>query len=110
MGDLKYGTLERKGVLGFSDDQRDYDDAVEGIVQMLRGENPSDVLDRIHVAVDELNEEVLPPGVKIHPYLDRTDLVFLRRPVLPLNQEEKDWIALGLERSQLPSVDMEQYK
>lgn len=75
LGDLKYGTLERKGVLGFSDDQRDYDDAVEGIVQMLRGENPSDVLDRIHVAVDELNEEVLPPGVKIHPYLDRTDLV-----------------------------------
>jgi cobalt-zinc-cadmium resistance protein CzcA len=75
LGGLKYGTLERKGVLGFSDDQRDYDDAVEGIVQMLRGENPSDVLDRIHVAVDELNEEVLPPGVKIHPYLDRTDLV-----------------------------------
>ena len=75
LGDLKYGMLERKGVLGFMDDQRDYDDAVEGIVQMLRGENPSDVLDRIHVAVDELNEEVLPPGVKIHPYLDRTDLV-----------------------------------
>lgn len=75
LGNLKYGTLERKGVLGFCDDQRDYDDAVEGIVQMLRGENPSDVLDRIHVAVDELNEEVLPPGVKIHPYLDRTDLV-----------------------------------
>lgn len=75
LGDLKYGMLERKGVLGFSDEQRDYDDAVEGIVQMLRGENPSEVLDRIHVAVDELNEEVLPPGVKIHPYLDRTDLV-----------------------------------
>lgn len=75
LGDLKYGTLERKGVLGFSDEQRDYDEAVEGIVQMLRGENPSDVLERIHAAVDELNEEVLPQGVKIHPYLDRTDLV-----------------------------------
>ena len=34
----------------------------------------------------------------------------MRRPVLPLNQEEKDWIALGLERSQLPKVDMAQYK
>ena len=34
----------------------------------------------------------------------------MRRPVLPLNQEEKDWIALGLERSQLPEVDMEQFK
>ena len=34
----------------------------------------------------------------------------MRRPVLPLNQEEKDWISLGLERSQLPKVDMEQFK
>ena len=75
LGDLKYGTLERKGVLGFSDDKRDYDEAVEGIVQMLRGENPSEVLDRVHAAVDELNNEVLPQGVKIHPYLDRTQLV-----------------------------------
>lgn len=75
LGELKYGTLERKGVLGFCDDERDFDDAVEGIVQMLRGENPSDVLDRVHAAVDELNTEVLPEGVRIHPYLDRTHLV-----------------------------------
>ena len=75
LGDLKYGNLERKGVLGYSDDQRNYDDAVEGIVQMLRGENPSEVLDRIHASVDELNNEILPPGVEIHPFLDRTDLV-----------------------------------
>lgn len=75
LGDLKYGTLERKGVLGFCDGQRDYDEAVEGIVQMLRGENPSDVLDRVHAAVDDLNNNVLPQGVKIHPYLDRTHLV-----------------------------------
>lgn len=34
----------------------------------------------------------------------------MRKPVLPLNQEEKDWVALGLERSDLPKVDMEQYK
>ena len=34
----------------------------------------------------------------------------MRRPVLPLNQEEKDWIALGLERSQLPKVDMSLYE
>ena len=75
LGELKYGTLERKGVLGFSDDQRDYDEAVEGIVQMLRGENPSEVLERVHKAVDELNNGILPPGVRIHPYLDRTQLV-----------------------------------
>ncbi len=75
LGDLKYGSLERKGVLGFCDDERDFDDAVEGIVQMLRGENPSEVLGRVHTAVDELNNEVLPEGVRIHPYMDRTNLV-----------------------------------
>ena len=34
----------------------------------------------------------------------------MRRPVLPLNQEEKDWVALGLKRSELPNVDMSQYQ
>ena len=34
----------------------------------------------------------------------------MRKPVLPLNQEEKDWVAIGLERSELPVVDMNQYK
>lgn len=34
----------------------------------------------------------------------------MRKPVLPLNQEEKDWIALGLKNSELPKVDMEQFK
>ena len=75
LGELKYGNLERKGVLGYSDDERNYDDAVEGIVQMLRGENPSEVLDRIHASIDELNNEILPEGVVIHPFLDRTNLV-----------------------------------
>ena len=75
LGELKYGNLERKGVLGYVDDRHSYDDAVEGIVQMLRGENPSVVLDKIHTAVDELNNDILPEGVHIHPFLDRTHLV-----------------------------------
>ena len=75
LGNLQYDTLERKGVLGFRDDEHNYDDAVEGIVQMLRGENPSEVLERVHTSIDELNNEILPKGVKIHPFLDRTSLV-----------------------------------
>ena len=75
LGDLKYGNLERKGVLGFSDKSRSYSESVEGIVQMLRYQNPSRVLEEIHKSVDELNNEILPEGVKIHPYMDRTDLV-----------------------------------
>ena len=75
LGEVKYGNLERKGVLGYADDQREFDDGVEGIVQMLRGENPSDVLKKIHKAIDELNDDILPEGVKIVPFLDRTSLV-----------------------------------
>lgn len=75
IGKLKYGSLERKGVLGFNDGVRNYDDGVEGIVQMLRGENPSKVLEEVHTAVDELNNEILPKGTRIHPFMDRTDLV-----------------------------------
>lgn len=75
LGTLKYGNLERKGVLGFTDHQRNYSDAVEGIVQMLRYQNPSKVLKEVHQAVDELNRDILPKGVKIHPFMDRTNLV-----------------------------------
>ncbi|MEI6140993.1 MAG: CusA/CzcA family heavy metal efflux RND transporter [Mariniphaga sp.] len=75
LGELKYGNLERKGVLGFTDRNRNYEESVEGVVQMLRYQNPSKVLDEIHKSVDELNNEILPEGVKIHPFMDRTDLV-----------------------------------
>ncbi|KAB1230373.1 efflux RND transporter permease subunit [Chryseobacterium viscerum] len=75
VGTLKYGNLERKGVLGYTDRKRNYSESVEGIVLLLRGQNPSQVLDGVHEAIEELNNETLPPGVKIHPFLDRTDLV-----------------------------------
>ena len=75
LGILKYGNLERKGVLGFTDHSREYPESVEGIVQLLRHQNPSIVLDGVHAAVDELNNEILPDGVTIHPFMDRTDLV-----------------------------------
>ncbi|MDH6250836.1 cobalt-zinc-cadmium resistance protein CzcA [Chryseobacterium sp. H1D6B] len=42
---------------------------------LLKGQNPSKVLKELHTAVDELNTAALPEGVKIHAYLDRTDLV-----------------------------------
>ena len=75
LGTLKYGSLERKGVLGFYDGVRDYSDGVEWIVQMLRGENPSQVLEGVHQAVDELNNETLPKGTRLHVFMDRTNLV-----------------------------------
>lgn len=75
LGELKYGNLERKGILGYTDDEGDRRDGVEGIVQLLRHENPSKVLEQIHLAVEELNNDVLPKGVRIKTILDRTDLV-----------------------------------
>lgn len=75
VGTLKYGNLERKGILGYTDKKRNYSESVEGIVLLLRGQNPSQVLEGVHEAIEELNNETLPPGVKIHPFLDRTDLV-----------------------------------
>jgi cobalt-zinc-cadmium resistance protein CzcA len=75
IGTLRYGNLERKGILGFKDDSRNYSDGVEGIVQLLRGENPSRVLADVHKAVDELNNNILPEGTHIHPFMDRTELV-----------------------------------
>jgi heavy metal efflux system protein len=76
IGKLKYGNLERKGALGYSDKRGvDYSDTIEGIVLLLKHQNPSVVLKGVNEAVADLNENVLPEGVKIHAFLDRTDLV-----------------------------------
>ena len=72
---LKYGHLERKGIMGFTDRERNYSETIQGIVLLLKHENPSLVLAGIHVAVDELNNGLLPEGVKIIPFLDRTELI-----------------------------------
>jgi len=65
------GAAPRTGIFALGDKL----DRVEGIVLMRRGENPSQVLRGIHEAVDELNSNGLPQGVKIVPIYDRTDLV-----------------------------------
>lgn len=51
------------------------DEAVEGIVLLRKGENPSDVLARVQLAVEELNAEGLPEGVRVAPYYDRSNLI-----------------------------------
>ncbi len=75
LGTLKYGILERKGILGYTDPKTTLSESIEGIVLLLKHENPSHVLEGVHKAVDELNNGTLPQGVKIVPYMDRTGLV-----------------------------------
>jgi heavy metal efflux system protein len=50
-------------------------DIVEGIVALQKGDDSEFALEGIHKKVDELNRRVLPPGVKIVPFLDRSDLL-----------------------------------
>jgi cobalt-zinc-cadmium resistance protein CzcA len=53
----------------------DNPDTVEGIVLLRKGADSDSTLDAIHEKVHELNEHILPPGVKIVPFLDRSNLV-----------------------------------
>ena len=53
----------------------DDDDVVEGIVFQRKGTDTGTMLDALHAMVQRLNDHILPPGVKIVPYLDRDDLV-----------------------------------
>ena len=50
-------------------------EVAEGFALLRRGENPSVVLEGIHAKVRELNESILPKGMRIEPFYDRTDLV-----------------------------------
>ena len=53
----------------------DNNDVVEGIVLLRKGADSDSTLVSIHQKVDELNHKILPPGVTIVPFLDRSDLV-----------------------------------
>jgi cobalt-zinc-cadmium resistance protein CzcA len=70
---------KQKGKAIRRDDGRliDDSDVVEGVVLLQKGANSDATLEAIHAKVDELNKTVLPPGVKIVPFLDRSTLLKL---------------------------------
>jgi cobalt-zinc-cadmium resistance protein CzcA len=51
------------------------DDVVEGIVLLRKGAEADTTLDALHIKIAQLNNELLPKGVKLVPHLDRSDLV-----------------------------------
>ncbi len=71
LGQMKIGHQIREGILGKDKNP----DTIEGIVDLLKYENPSKVLEGIHAKVDDLNKQLAPQGVKIVPYIDRDNLV-----------------------------------
>jgi heavy metal efflux system protein len=62
---------EREGILGKDKNP----DTIEGIVLMLKYQNPSQTLQGIHTKVAELNAKLASADVRIVPYIDRDDLV-----------------------------------
>jgi cobalt-zinc-cadmium resistance protein CzcA len=80
IGVVTEGPRIRLGQIGKAlrrDDGRIVDnaDVVEGVVLLRKGANADTVIEDIHAKVKELNERILPPGVQIVPFLDRSDLV-----------------------------------
>ncbi|MCL2597121.1 MAG: CusA/CzcA family heavy metal efflux RND transporter [Paludibacter sp.] len=71
VADVSVSSKPRLGQAGLDDE----DDLVQGIVIMLRGQNPGEVIKNLKVKIDELNNRILPKEVKIEPFLDRTTLV-----------------------------------
>jgi cobalt-zinc-cadmium resistance protein CzcA len=64
-------SVPRQGTVGMNEN----DEIVTGIILMRKGENPSEVLKAVKTRVKELNDSILPKGVSIVPYYDRTFLI-----------------------------------
>ena len=66
----------------------DNDDVVEGIVLLRKGAESDATLEGIHAKVKELNDHILPLGVKVVPFLDRSDLVHYTTQTVMYNLTE----------------------
>ena len=66
----------------------DNDDVVEGIVLLQKGAEADATLKALHAKVQELNERILPPGVKVVPFLDRSDLMHFTTRTVEKNLTE----------------------
>ena len=65
------GPQPRNGIVGYNE----RDDVVEGVVLLIKGRDAINVLQGVKEKVEGLNGHALPPGVKIIPIYDRTELV-----------------------------------
>ncbi|MCB5184223.1 CusA/CzcA family heavy metal efflux RND transporter [Methylobacillus gramineus] len=71
---VEFGYAPRLGVVQYNDNP----DAVEGIVLMRRGGNASEMLERVHSKVDQINSSgLLPEGIHLEPFYDRQELLDL---------------------------------
>lgn len=71
VADVKIGEATRLGAAIINGNN----EAVGGVVMMLKGKNGRDVVKDIKEKVKDINENILPDNIKIVPYYDRTDIV-----------------------------------
>jgi cobalt-zinc-cadmium resistance protein CzcA len=80
IADVEQGPMIRLGHMARANHMADGSildepDVIQGGVLMRKGAEEQPTLDAIHKKVDELNNGILPPGVKVIPMLDRSDLL-----------------------------------
>ncbi|MEO8861917.1 MAG: CusA/CzcA family heavy metal efflux RND transporter [Ginsengibacter sp.] len=83
IADVEISNLPRLGHVGRTDGIdsagkrtiTNNDDAVEAIILMRKGENPTDVMKALKLKIQKVNDQVLPRDTKIVPYYDREDLI-----------------------------------
>ena len=71
VGTVQIGIAPRLGEFGYMNQ----DDAVEGVILALTGSKTENVLQQVEAKTRELNSEILPRDVKVHPFYDLTDLI-----------------------------------
>ena len=81
VGRVVIGTAPRLGEFGYEKQN----DAVEGVILMLKGEKTQDVLKRVEAKTKELNDHVLPKDVKVLPFYDLSDLIALTTRIVEAN-------------------------
>ncbi|KRE85612.1 metal transporter [Rhodanobacter sp. Soil772] len=81
VGRVVIGIAPRLGQFGYEKQN----DAVEGVISLRTGEKTQDVLQRVEAKTKELNEQILPKDIKVHPFYDRSDLVAVTTQVVKDN-------------------------
>ena len=76
---IEIGNLPPTGILGYVNKENNSSKSmgIEGIVLLKKFENPSKTMLNVYEKVDELNNVILPKGIKIQTFYDRTELVAL---------------------------------
>lgn len=76
---IEIGNLPPTGILGYVNKENNTSKnmGIEGIVLLKKFENPSKTMLNVYEKVDELNKVILPKGIKVQTFYDRTELVSL---------------------------------